>query len=397
VLSAAHLLGLAAGTHLRDLRAQKDALPLLHARLEEAELRARLAWETAELLRDRFAKIPERHRPHFTPAQRFRVLEIRSLLAWNARETARLSLLSTNTVLNWEKTADPHARTVGAAVQPVPPVRRAADVVRATAQLMTRMGFGGIDLCSRVLARAGWRVSARSIGRYRRERATPPSTPTPEPTSSRPTKPVVARFVHHVWMMDVTEVKQFLGPTLYMAAVFDAFSRVPLALRVFDSKPAALDMARLLRASARVFKRPKYLITDLGSEFTGKAFVKLVRRLGVVHRFASRDSLKATARLERFWRTLKETTGLYRLHLPLSQEDLEARLELSLLHYLCFRPHEGLGGAVPAEAFLGIEPAHRMAVEAPRGRPGEGPIEPPFQVEHLDPRSRRFPVLKQVA
>jgi transposase InsO family protein len=262
---------------------------------------------------------------------------------------------------------------------------------------MTRMGFGGIDLCSRVLARAGWRVSARSIGRYRRERATPPSTPTPEPTPPRPTKPVVARFVHHVWMMDVTEVKQFLGPTLYMAAVFDAFSRVPLALRVFDGKPAALDMARLLRASARAFKPPKYLITDLGGEFTGKTFVKQVRRLGIVHRFASRDSLKATARLERFWRTLKETTGLYRLHLPLRQEDLEARLELSLLHYLCFRPHEGLGGAVPAEAFLGIEPAHRKAVEGPRGRPGEGSTEPPFQVEHLDPRSRRFPVLKQVA
>jgi len=144
---------------------------------------------------------------------------------------------------------------------------------------MTRMGFGGIDRCSRVLARAGWRVSARSIGRYRRERATPLLTPTPEPTSSRPTKPVVAHFVHHVWMMDVTEVKQLLGPTLYMAAVFDAFSRAPLALRVFDSKPAALDMARFLRASARSFKRPKYLITDLGSEFTGKAFVRVVRRL----------------------------------------------------------------------------------------------------------------------
>ena len=100
VLSAAHLLGLAAGTHLRHLRAQKDALTLLQARLEEAELRARLAWETAELLRDRFAKIPERHRPHFTPAQRFRVLEIRSLLAWNARETARLFRLCTKTVLN---------------------------------------------------------------------------------------------------------------------------------------------------------------------------------------------------------------------------------------------------------------------------------------------------------
>ena len=81
-------------------RDPRPGRPALHELAQT--LRARLAWETAELLRDRFAKIPERHRPHFTPAQRFRVLEIRSLLAWNAHETARLFLLCTNTVLNWE-------------------------------------------------------------------------------------------------------------------------------------------------------------------------------------------------------------------------------------------------------------------------------------------------------
>jgi hypothetical protein len=42
-LSASHLLGLATGTHLRKLRAQNDPLAELQARLEEAELRARLA------------------------------------------------------------------------------------------------------------------------------------------------------------------------------------------------------------------------------------------------------------------------------------------------------------------------------------------------------------------
>ena len=74
-------------------------------------------------------------------------------------------------------------------------------------------------------------------------------------------------------MMDVTEVTAVpRTPALYMAAVFDAFSRVPLALQVFDSKPAATDMARLLRAAARAFEGPKYLITDLGGEFTGRAF-----------------------------------------------------------------------------------------------------------------------------
>jgi len=218
-----------------------------------------------------------------------------------------------------------------------------------------------------------------------------------EPTPARTSRPVMARFVHHVWMMDVSQVKQFLGPELSMAAVFDAFSRVPLALQVFEWKPGASDMARLFRRAVRAFGRPKYLITDLGGEFTGTVFVKTVARLATIQRFASADNLYATARLERFWRTLKEISGLYRLGLPVTREELEQRLEVALAHYVCFRPHEGLGGAVPAEAFLTIEPLHLNAVEPPRGRKGEGSAEAPFQVEHLDPTTRRFPLLKPKA
>ena len=60
----------------------------------------------------------------------------------------------------------------------------------------------------------------------------------------------------------------------------------------------------------------------------------------------------------------------------------------------------GNGGQVsstPGEAFLGLKPAHRSAVEAPRGRRGEGPLEAPFTIEHLDPELQRHPVLKPIA
>lgn len=394
-LTASHLLGLAAGTHLRELRGLDDPLANLQARLEEAELRARLAWDAADTLRARFAKVPERHRPYYSPASRFRILEIKNLLAWSAQEAARVFLVCPNTVLNWEQAADPERKTVGSLVKPTPPVRRAADVVRSLVQTMTRLGFGGQDLVARVLARAGWRVSARSVGRYRKERFAPVD-PTPEPTR-RKTTPVIARFVHHTWMMDVSVVKQFLGPDLHMAAVFDAFSRLPLVLHVFDRRPAAKDMARLLKLAASAFGSPKYLITDLGGEFRGRVFAKAVARLGVIQRFASADNLYATARLERFWRTAKESARLYRLSLPLTREDLEQRLEIPLAHYVLFRPHEGLKGATPAEAFLGIDPACSKAVEPPRARPGEGLAEAPFQIDDLDPRNRRFPILKPAA
>jgi len=198
-------------------------------------------------------------------------------------------------------------------------------------------------------------------------------------------------------MMDISHVKQFLGPDLYMATVYDAFSRAPLALEVLRARPASKDMVRLLRGAARAFGHPKYLMTDQGGEFTAVVFRQAVKRLGAVQRFASKDNLYATARLERFWRSVKESAGLYRLQLPLTLDELEQRLALVLLHYVCFRPHEGLGGATPAEAFLGIAPAHQNAVQPPRGRPGEGPIAVPFHIEHLDPANRRFPILKPAA
>jgi hypothetical protein len=227
-LNAAHLLGLAAGTHLRSLRALQDPIAELKARQQEAELRAALAWEMLEIQNARLAKLTEHRRPHFTPSQRFRLLEMKNLLGWSAVQAAHTFLVCGNTILNWEKAADPLARTAGSTVTPLPPVRRAADVVRATAQTMARLRFGGEDMIARVLARAGWLVSARSVGRYRRERTLGP-TPTPERKRSRRTHPVIARFTHHTWMMDVTVVRRLLGADLHVAAVFDAFSRVPLA------------------------------------------------------------------------------------------------------------------------------------------------------------------------
>jgi transposase InsO family protein len=301
VLVTARLLGLSAGTHLRQLRNLDDPLGSMRAQLEEARLHARLAWEIVDLLSARLRKIPEKRRPHYSPSQRFRALEIRSLLGWSRDLAARVLLVCPNTISNWERSADPQARTVGSTVTPVPPVRRFSDTVRATIALMARSGFGGEDAIALTLAAAGWNVSARSVRRIL-ARAPRPSPPPPHPTKAP--RPVIARFAHHVWMMDVTEVRSFLGLRVFqVAAVLDAFSRAPLALQVCETKPGAARMARLLTASARVLGAPKYLITDLGGEFRGRTFAKAVRRLGIRQRFASASNIHATAHLERFWRT----------------------------------------------------------------------------------------------
>ena len=106
--------------------------------------------------------------------------------------------------------------------------------------------------------------------------------------------------------------------------------------------------------------------------------------------------LSATARLERFWRTLKEAAKLKTVP-PLIIGDLERRLETTLTHYLCFRPHQALHGATPAEAFLGREPACLRADSPPRALPGDRSAHPPFTIDFLDSDRRVFPILKKTA
>ena len=218
VLNAAHLLGLAAGGHLRELRAHGDPLLASFARIQEAETKAHLAWEAAEIIANRLAKIPERKRPHYTPDQRFRILRIKATLAWSLDQTSLFFRVCPNTVANWEKSADPTTATVGSTVKPSPPVRRFADVVQGVVRLMAILGFGGNDTIAAVLGRAGWRISSRTVARLRRRSATPAP-----PTDQGGLKghPIVTRFVHDVWMLDLTQVKAFLGlRSFQLASVF---------------------------------------------------------------------------------------------------------------------------------------------------------------------------------
>ena len=110
-------------------------------------------------------------------------------------------------------------------------------------------------------------------------------------------------------MMDVTEVQAFLGGHLPRVRGLRCLFQGPSGSPDLRQEARASAMARLLKTAATGFPRPKYLITDLGSEFRGRIFRKAAARPGVVQRFASSDNIYATARLERFWRTLKQMRG----------------------------------------------------------------------------------------
>ena len=66
--------------------------------------------------------------------------------------------------------------------------------------------------------------------------------------------------------------------------------------------------------------------------------------------------------------------------------DVQQRLEAALTYYAYLKPHQGLEGAVPAEVYFGIRPAHLDA----RRPPSEQRCDPApaFEVGFLDPEGR---------
>jgi putative transposase len=203
---------------------------------------------------------------------------------------------------------------------------------------------------------------------------------------------VRAKRPNHIWMVDLTDVRGLFGlVTFKIAVVFDAFSRMPLSARVFSKEASALEIAWFVSRTARRHGRPAHFVSDQARCFKGQVFRRKLRGLGVKQRFGAIGRKGSIALIERLWRTLKDTLGL-RLMGPLVAEDLMAKIEIGLLHYAHFRPHQGLGGATPAEVYFGRTSAHLSAIPPPRGRPGEGPIDSPFCVEYLD-TERLLPVL----
>jgi len=193
-------------------------------------------------------------------------------------------------------------------------------------------------------------------------------------------------------MLDITEI-----PSLFRIVVFrlvvalDVFSRMPLAARVSREEPTAEHVAELFEHVARRHAVPPHLVTDRGGQFIAAQFQNTVKTAGSKQRFGAVGKTGSIALIERLWRTVKEL-GAFRLWPPLTLEDCQRRVELTLLHYAYCRPHRALGGATPAEVYFGIRPEHLSAVTPPRGRPGEGDTEPPFEIVYLDPQ-QRLPLL----
>ncbi len=368
-----------------------DAGSDTHARLaaEIVELRARLEAErqTNAILQARLDRIRPRQRPHYNPAARFRILTLMNLLGMSIDDIAHRFRITATTVSRWvgELALNPTPVKIGAAARCDRPLRRYADVVRE----LTRTPRGSRD----------WRRPHRADARPRRtqdivqdRRKDSEGEADPHAGAAEREAPRHRDFPNHVWSMDMTEIPMLFGFSIELAGVIDNFSRMPVMLRLYFNRPTAADMAALLRRATRRFGRPRHLVTDQGGQFTGQTFRNEVARLRIRQRFGAVDKHGSIAIMERFWKTIKNTTSL-RSRFTASPRKLERRLTLVVQHYAYFRPHASLAGATPAEVYFETPKPKPEPVELPRAAAGRGTGPLPVRIAFVDRETPSLPYL----
>jgi transposase InsO family protein len=392
----------------------------LRGQLEQARAEIALLTEELRIKDARMAAIDPRKRPHYRPTERLAILELRSARGWSLAQTARAVLVQPATIASWSKRIDEEGDCP--LVQTPQPVNKYPAFVRnIVCRLKALQPTMGKKRIAQVLARAGLHIGVTTVKRMLQwggahaptglgehtpaETAAAPAAPVAEKRLNRPVK---STRPHHVWEADLTLIPTSAGfwvPWLpltvpqcwpfcwWVACVIDHFSRRVVAFAVFTKQPTSVEVRSFLgRAIAKCGQAPRYLISDLGPQFDCDPYRSWCKRRGIKQRYSSKGSLAATAVIERFFRSLKEEM-LRRGVVPLHRAELRALLTSYIGWYHEWRPHQGLGGRTPHEAYFGQTPANEKPRIEPRVR---WPRRSPCALPAAPPRRRRGRVVELV-
>jgi putative transposase len=321
---------------------------------EVAALRERNERLRAEndLLRARLERIDPHRRPHFLPWERLGVLWHRARYGLSLDAAARAFVVSIQTLVNWTRDV---REGVTRLVTTRAPMNKLPDLVR---ELALRLRFEWPKWGSRriagILGRLGFKASRTSVQRFLRRRP-----PRPRKLARAKKRPIVARRAGHLWFIDFTRVTSFFR-NVVVGAVVDAFSRRVLAMRACRGEPDEAFACRLAAEAIRRYGKPRWIVTDQGTQFTSARFTRFLAPHRIRRRFGAVASSQSVATIERFWKSLKSEFG-DRLSPWLPLATIERRLSFYRFWFNSERVHAGLRFRTPDNIWLGraVRPRYR--------------------------------------
>lgn len=156
--------------------------------------------------------------------------------------------------------------------------------------------------------------------------------------------------------MDLMEVTLSNAVTIYLVSLLDDFSRFMLASRFIAIKTMKEVMA-VFKETIRTYGVMDTLLTDCGSEFVSwqrfTTFEELLSALDIQYIASGPDKKENQGKIERWHQTVREEL---RLHGPLDYSS-EAQFWIRDVcnRYNYERPHQAIGGLVPADRFFGMK------------------------------------------
>ena len=350
----------------------------LQAERDRAVQELALQREETRIKDARMASINPHRRPHYPPAERLAILELKTARGWSLEQTARMFHVTAPTIASWLGRLDeegPHAL-----VQMRTPVNRFPDFVRYLVQrLKTLCPTMGKVKIAQTLARAGLHLAATTVGRMLKEDAAP--KPQPEKNAPSTGRVVTAKYPNHVWHIDLTVVPvgqgfwcswlPFALPQRYpfcwwVGVVVDHFSRRVMGIGVFASRPNCQQFCAFLGRTIARTAKPKYIICDRDGIFDCRAFRRWVKRKGIKPpRYGKAGRHGSIAVVERLILSLK-TECVRHIQVPLRRDKFLRELVCYQEWYNGERAHTTLGGRTPNEVYFHRRPANRRPRIEPR-------------------------------
>ena len=324
-------------------------------------------------------QIEPHRRPYYPPTARLEILQFRVARGWSLAQTARTFLGSPLTIASWVGRLEEEGPD--ALVRLPIPVNRFSDFVGyLVKRLRTLCPSLGRVRIAQVLARAGLHLAPTTVRRMLQV----PRQPKPHLRQHEFRRIVTARYPNHVWHADLTTVPTapgfwlpwvpFAKPQVWpfcwwIALAVDHFSRRLMGFAVYRGEPSSAAVRRFLEGVfRRVGQPPRHLISDQGTQFTGKGFRRWCRRRGIQHRFGAVGKYGSLAMIERCIRTLKTECTRRLILVPFRLAAFRQELALYFSWYDGHRPHSWLRGATPDEVYFHRRPACRTPRFEPRPR-----------------------------
>ena len=158
-----------------------------------------------------------------------------------------------------------------------------------------------------------------------------------------------------LWQIDIFTFQLKRMYPVYLVGIIDDHSRYIVGHGLFRQQTAEAVL-EVVKGAVGQWGAPREILSDNGRQFAAwrgeTRFQKVLKRQGIGHVRSAPQHPMTLGKIERFWKTLWKE--FLEEALFASFADASQRLAYWIAYYNHQRPHQGIGGACPADRFYGL-------------------------------------------